>query len=232
LKKLLKRNFTASELLLILVNLLPIWGVWKLGWSAYEVFMVYCLESVIIGLFVLIKLWIITLVRKKDDWNSTPDNSAPMSGYFFMVFFLIHYGFFIAIQLSVFLDILDAEEKYGIANAWDFLINFRRYLSINSEWLLAGLVLSYSFITLKDFVLNGAFRIIPMNAVMFEPYGRIFIQQFTVIIGGFFIGLGAGKIFITIFALTKIFFELIVDFKGVISTIGKKESLASGSAEQ
>lgn len=203
-----------------------------MGWSASEVFMVYCLESVIIGLFVILKLWIITLVRKKDDWNSTPENKAPMSGYFFMFFFLVHYGFFIAIQLSIFLEVSGAEEKYGISNAWDFVVHFRRYLSGNSEWLLAGLILSYTFITLKDFVLNGAFRTVPMNTVMFEPYGRIFIQQFTVILGSLFIGLGSGKVFITIFAMAKILFELIVDFKGVISTIGKKESLASGSTEQ
>lgn len=193
--------------------------------------MVYCLESVIIGLFVLLKLWIITLVRKKDDWNSNPENRAPMAGYFFMLFFLVHYGFFIAIQLSIFLEVSGAEEKYGIANAWDFIIHFQRYLSGNSEWLLAGLVASYAIITLKDFLLNGAFRIIPMNAVMFEPYGRIFIQQFTVILGSFFLGLGAGKVFITVFALAKIFFELIVDFKGLVSKIGKEESVASSSTE-
>lgn len=203
-----------------------------MGWSASEVFMVYCLESVIIGLFVILKLWIITLVRKKDDWNSTPDNKSPMSGYFFMIFFLVHYGFFIAIQLSIFLEVSGAEEKFGISNAWDFIVHFRRYLSGNSEWLLAGLVISYTLITLKDFVLNGAFRILPMNIVMFEPYGRIFIQQFTVILGSFFLGLGAGKIFITVFALAKIFFELIVDSSGIVSTIGKEESVASGSAEQ
>ncbi len=154
-----------------------------------------------------------------------------MTGYFFMLFFLVHYGFFIAIQLSIFLDVSGAEERYGISNAWDFIIHFQRYLSGNSEWLLAGLVASYAIITLKDFLLNGAFRIIPMNYVMFEPYGRIFIQQFTVILGSFFLGMGAGKVFITIFALAKIFFELIVDFKGFVSTIGKKESVASGNAE-
>ncbi|MFM9911056.1 MAG: DUF6498-containing protein [Chitinophagaceae bacterium] len=34
---------------------------------------------------------------------------------------------------------------------------------------------------------------------MFEPYGRIFIQQFTVMAGNFFLGFGASKIFMLVF---------------------------------
>ncbi|MBK8141896.1 MAG: hypothetical protein IPK57_13530 [Chitinophagaceae bacterium] len=48
--------------------------------------------------------------------------------------------------------------------------------------------------------------------IMFQPYGRIFIQQFTVILGSMFLSLGLGKIFILVFALAKIAFELLIDY--------------------
>ncbi|MND08531.1 hypothetical protein D3C83_312060 [compost metagenome] len=51
---------------------------------------------------------------------------------------------------------------------------------------------------------------------MFQPYGRIFVQQFTVIIGSIFLSFGAGKIFILIFALIKIFFDVFIDFSGLL----------------
>jgi hypothetical protein len=51
---------------------------------------------------------------------------------------------------------------------------------------------------------------------MFQPYGRIFIQQITVILGSTFLSFGAGKLFILVFAFIKIFFEVIVDFNGII----------------
>jgi hypothetical protein len=47
---------------------------------------------------------------------------------------------------------------------------------------------------------------------MFEPYMRIFVQQVVVILGSIFLSFGAGKVFILIFIVVKIFFELFVNF--------------------
>jgi hypothetical protein len=53
--------------------------------------------------------------------------------------------------------------------------------------------------------------------VMFQPYIRIFIQQVTVILGSMFLTFGAGKIFILIFAAIKIFFEVFLNYEGVVT---------------
>jgi hypothetical protein len=47
----IKRKLTEADWFLILINLLPVYGVWFEGWSAKEVFLVHCLETIIIGLF-------------------------------------------------------------------------------------------------------------------------------------------------------------------------------------
>ncbi len=79
---------------------------------------------------------------------------------------------------------------------------------------------------LKDFIVNGAYKTASLNAIMFAPYNRIFIQQFTVIAGSLFLGFGAGKIFITIFMGVKIFFEVWVNYERMIAIIVNKEESA------
>jgi hypothetical protein len=221
----LKRKLTPSDLILLAVNLLPVVGVWFNGWNAREVFMVYCLETVIVGLYTLLRLAIAGTAKRSDTWNTTDSTVTKMPVLFFMLFFLVHYGFFVAIQLSIFLEVSGAEREFGVSNAWQFLTQFPAYLTRHSVWFLTGLVISYGFMTLKDFVLSGAFRVTPLNVIMFEPYGRIFIQQFTVIAGSLFLGLGAGKVFITIFVAIKIFFDVWLNYSGIIAQMAAREKL-------
>ena len=64
--------------------------------------------------------------------------------------------------------------------------------------------------------------------LMFQPYGRIFIQQITVIVGSMFLSFGAGKIFILIFALIKIFFELFINYDAILNKSIKAMEKESG----
>lgn len=218
----IKRSLQPSDYYLLVLNLIPVVGVWLLNWSAQEVFLVYCLESVIIGLYNIVRLSMAAAVRKKDVWNDQSGNESQVGGWFFPVFFFVHYGFFIAIQLSIFLSVSGLEQSMGIENAWDFVIHLPRYLSINSQLLLLAFVVSHGLIVVKDFVLTGAYKTAPMGALMFEPYGRIFVQQFTVIAGGLFLSFGAGKIFITLFAAVKLFFDIVVDYDRIIRIMGQR----------
>ena len=70
-KDITKRKLTQGDWSLVAANLLPVIGVWFLNWSAQEVFLVYCLETIIIGGFTLIKMLITGLIVKKDEWQTT-----------------------------------------------------------------------------------------------------------------------------------------------------------------
>lgn len=227
----LKRKLSPAELVLLVVNLLPVFGVWFDNWNAREVFMVYCLETIIVGFYTLLKMAIAGTVRRSDVFNDTGDKKVHMPVFFFMLFFLVHYGFFVAIQMSIFLEASGAKRELGISNAWDLLIHFNRYLSGNGIWFLGGMVASYGLITIKDFILNGRFRTTPLMAVMFEPYGRIFIQQFTVIAGSLFLGMGAGKIFITVFAGIKIFFDVFLNYQSIVANMAKQEAVSKSNSD-
>ena len=89
--------------------------------------------------------------------------------------------------------------------------------------MLGVFIVSYGFRMTTDFILSGDYKTSSLGYLMFQPYGRIFIQQVTVILGSMFLSFGAGKIFILIFALIKIFFEVFIDFDLILKKAAKGE---------
>ena len=83
--------------------------------------------------------------------------------------------------------------------------------------MLAGFIISYGFSLVYNFILPGVYKTVSMSLLLFQPYMRIFIQQFAVILGSMFLSFGAGKAFIIIFAAIKIFFEVFVNYDGILS---------------
>ena len=79
-----KKTLTKPDLFLIAANIVPIIGAWFFDWDARQIFMVYALETVIIGFFTLVKMGIVTAFRKKDTWYNE-GKSMQVSGLFFML---------------------------------------------------------------------------------------------------------------------------------------------------
>ncbi|HEY6063764.1 MAG TPA: DUF6498-containing protein [Chitinophagaceae bacterium] len=210
-----KKTLTQSDYFLITANLLPVAGVWLWNWSPQQVFIVYALETVIIGLFTLLKMGIVTAIKKTDIWYNGPSRTR-QSGLFFMFFFLVHYGLFVAIQTGLFVQVSGIAKEYR-TGFFDFFIHWPRYLGPDAYYMLAGFFISYGFSMYRNFIRTRQYRTISMMQLMFQPYGRIFIQQFTVILGSMFLTFGAGKIFILIFAAVKIFFEVFVNYDGILN---------------
>jgi hypothetical protein len=143
-----------------------------------------------------------------------------------MLFFLAHYGIFVAIQTGLFLQV-SGISRSSHRGFFDFFLHWPQYLGKDAFYMLAGFFISYGFSMYWNFIRTRQYRTISMMQLMFQPYGRIFIQQFTVIFGSMFLIFGAGKIFILIFAAVKIFFEVFVNYDGLLNkamTDIKKES--------
>jgi len=215
LQNLYKKQLSQSDYFMIAANLVPVYGVLFEGWSAQEIFIIYCLETIIIGIFNLIKMGIVTAIRKTDTWYNGPSRTQ-QHGLFFMFFFLIHYGFFVAIQMAIFFSV-SGIIKDGSMNLFSFFYKWPQLLSGNAWFMLAGFIISYGFGMMYNFILPGTYRTISLSMLLFQPYMRIFVQQVTVILGSMFLSFGAGKIFIIVFALIKIFFEVVVNFEGILN---------------
>jgi Family of unknown function (DUF6498) len=150
------------------------------------------------------------VIRKTDLWYNGATTSR-VSGLLFMFFFTLHFGLFACVQMSIF------SESAGIAptgtgGPLHFFFHWYDYINRDIAIMLSVFVISYVARTFIPFIVNEDYKNISMMRLMFQPYGRIFIQQFTVILGSMFLTFGFGKVFILIFALFKIFFEVYIHF--------------------
>jgi Family of unknown function (DUF6498) len=217
-----KRKLTISDYLLIVVNLIPLYGVWFEGWDAKPIFIVYCMETVIIGIINVVKMACITIfVRKKDVWENGGATSM-QSGWFFIFFFIMHYGFFVFVQTQIFFSVA------GLKQTGDLIMNYANIpalLGDHGKLMLLIFIAYYTAQSFFDFFNDGAYKKISLGRQMFVPYLRIFVQQFVVIAGSFFLTFGTGKIFILVFVLVKIFFELFVNFARLLAVAEKRQRL-------
>lgn len=220
----LKKKLSKPDYFIIAANLIPVYGVLFEGWSAKEVFLVYCLETILVGIFNLVKMGIVTVFRKSDTWYNGPSRSQ-QNGFFFMLFFLVHYGMFVAIQMGIFFGVSGIAPERSI-NLFSFFYKWPQLLTKDSYYMLAGFIISYGFSMIYNFILSSQYKTISLMHLMFQPYIRIFIQQFTVIVGSMFLTFGAGAAFIIIFAAVKIFFEAFVDYDRILNQT--MENLKSG----
>ena len=204
-----KRNISGSDLLLIIANLIPVFGVWFLGWSPTEAFIVYAMETMIVGILTILKMLIATIAKGKDEWHANGKTTLK-SGFFFIFFFIIHFGIFAMVQTTIFSQA--AQITPPNSGMMHFFFKWYTYINEDIAWMLGAFIISYIAKSFIPFLLNGDYKAMPIMAIMFQPYGRIFIQQFTVILGSMFLSLGLGKIFILVFALAKIAFELLIDY--------------------
>lgn len=208
------KTLRRDDWLIIVANLIPVYGVWFLGWSAVEVFTVYAMETLIVGMLTVLKLLIATLARGKDSWHNQGSVSR-VTGLFFVLFFILHFGIFAAVQTTIFSSV--AGISRGSAGSMHFFFHWWEYINRDMAYMLGGFVIAYLVRDFFPFLFRQQYRTIPMMILMFQPYGRIFIQQITVILGSMFLIFGAGKIFILVFAAIKICFEVLVNYDGILN---------------
>lgn len=220
----LKRKSSISDWFLILANLLPLYGVWFEGWDAKQMFLVYCLETIIIGGYNVVKMMIVTLDRKKDVWENSGGNKTMVKGWFFILFFIVHYGFFVFVQTGIFAGV-SGLSSYDSFSPLSFIGKIFSYLTPDAKTVLYIFIMMYGFRMLFDFILSGKYRNTSLGILMFQPYLRIFIQQFVVILGSMFLAFGAGKIFMVIFVAIKIYAELFINFEAYLEKAEKMQKL-------
>lgn len=226
-------KLTTGDYFLIIANLIPVYCVWFEGWNAAQVFIVYCLETVIIGIFNVLKLACVSIfVKPRDTWQNYQGTSK-VSGLFFILFFIFHYGFFVFVQTQIFFGVSGIIKDGSVFGLYR---QIPKALGNDGLLLLLIFIVYYTFQTLYDFFLSGQYKTISMTRLMFQPYARIFVQQFVVIVGSMFLLFGGGNVFILILVVVKIIFELFVNFEDVLdkadtATKKKNEALNKNNQE-
>lgn len=223
-----RRKLDQTDIFLIIANLFPVFGVWFLGWNATEAFTVYAMETLIVGMMTILKMFVATLARGRDEWYNH-ETTTMKSGFFFIVFFTLHFGIFALVQTSIFSQTAGITQKgKGMTH---FFFHWYEYITPEISYMLLAFLIGYIAKSFIPFLLSGDFRRQPMMLMMFQPYGRIFIQQFTVILGSMFLSLGLGKVFVLVFVLAKIVFENVIDFDKVLR-VSTEEMKKKNSPQQ
>jgi len=210
----LRRKLTQADIYLIVANLLPVYGAWVLDWNAIEVFIVYAMETLIVGILTVLKLSIATLSGNNHAWYAN-NRKTKQPGILFIIFFIVHYSIFAAVQTSIFAE--SANINPPGTGLFYFFLHWYTYINKDIAFMLSGFVVSWLARSFIPFIVNREYKTTSMMRLMFQPYGRIFIQQLTVLLGSMFLVLGGGKIFVLIFALVKIFVEVFMNFDNILN---------------
>ncbi len=187
---------------MIYVNALFLLCLLSVGYvSALAVVMAYFIESIVIGIFNAVKMALSTSYSNKTEGGGA-------GNYGLIVFFCFHYGFFIAIQSIFVFSFFSIDE--GLFREPFFLIeNYAALLQLDGMWLLiASMLLTHLFALISNFLADRRYREFTANELMAKPYLRILIQQFVVILSGFFlVFVNAGMVA----AILLILFRLVLD---------------------
>lgn len=196
----------SSTLTIIVTNVLFLIAVFIFRWDPLSVFVLYILETVIVGILHIIKLFTLTFINSFTRYKI--EEAASFGGLIgTVIFFIIHFGMFVFVQTVLILP------SQGHSFIKTFL-SLQNYLVGDNLWFLAAIAVINLLAVIRYIFIDNAYEGKAFNDILMEPYPRIFVQQFVVIFGGGFImalGLGGigGLIFIVFFILMKTLFELL-----------------------
>ncbi len=165
----------------------------------YTVLFGYFLETIIIGVFNVFKMFA----------ASRYDGSGK-SIYFFIPFFIFHYGMFVAIQSVFVFVVFGIGGTTSIREPFHLFENYTYILHLKGmEYVIPLLIATQLIKFVFDYMAPKKYLNFTVLEIMYKPYVRIFIQQFTVIIAMFFMMFSNVPV---IAALLLILFRAIVDF--------------------
>lgn len=165
--------------------------------TALTILIAYFLETIIIGVVYAFKMYSII-----SSDNEKQREKQGFANYSIILFFLVHYGFFIAIQLIFVFAFLEMSDE-GIQEAFHLIENLTYVLSLKGMSLVLLSIVIYNLADyLLNFILPKKYETNSINKTFAEPYVRIIIQQFSVILGAFFMMFSQGVIFVAILLIT------------------------------
>lgn len=154
-----------SVIFLIVINLIPLVGVFAFAWDVGFLMLIYWMETVVIGLFNIPKLLTSRGGRGEDPWWL-----IWLGNLFITAFFCVHYGMFNFGHVMFLKTMFDLP-----AIGPDVLI------------VVGGLSLSHAFSLIVNWFGKREYKDVAVNEQMFKPYGRVVIMHVAILLGGFFL---------------------------------------------
>lgn len=165
---------TPSLIVLLVANAVPIFGVLFLGWTVLPLVLIYWLENVVIGGFNVLKML-----------SAKPGQPVFWAAKLFVVpFFIVHFGGFTFVHGALVLAIFGATGP----KTFDLMTTVPAAVRANHlGWAVLSLVLSHGLSFYWNYIRNGEYQRASLDTLMMQPYSRVFILHFAVLIGGWIV---------------------------------------------
>ncbi|MFZ5425107.1 MAG: DUF6498-containing protein [Patescibacteria group bacterium] len=163
---------------LVLVNLIPVFGVLFLGWNLGQILVLYWSENLVIGILNILKILRAKGVPKPGSpatlrVNGKPVNPrSPNYSISLASFFALHYGIFTA--------------GHGVFVFTYFAQNYSLGFT-ELFWGFCSLFVSHWISYRVNYIGSGEYLKATPDSQMLQPYKRIIILHLTIILGGAFI---------------------------------------------
>ncbi len=235
-------------MVLVLANLIPLFGVIFLGWSIFNIVVLYWMENLVIGAINILKM-----IACQPDLDGAdvaqfvPGKLSPeqreellaklkshggmraaMRGHsalklFMIPFFTVHYFGFCAVH-GIFVFTLFGRES-GLSGVGRGLFGsfaqIPELLTGALGFAALGLIGSHLYSFFSNYIGAGEYRRTVLPVLMFQPYGRIVVLHVAIIFGGFVVmSLGSPLGLLIILIVGKI----VIDLKLHLWEHGEKRS--------
>jgi hypothetical protein len=165
---------------LVVANLVPLVGVLSLGWSVWNILIIYWIENGIVGAFNILKMARAEGTSTGAGATMTIDGrpAASMSKSGLMPFFAMHYGIFWFVH-GIFVFTLPAFAILSPTGTDTMTIS-------PGSILFAGIALaiSHGLSFWWNYLHGGEYRTATPASLMFAPYRRLIALHLTIIFGG------------------------------------------------
>lgn len=185
-----KKSLYFSVTSLVLANLSPLVGVLFWDWEIFPILFLYWLESAIVGFYNVLRMWKTTKRGLGTGISGifTGRTSGSLGKIKFILFFIVHYGFFMMIHGFFVFGLFPGHP-----------VSLREII-----FPFTSLFLSHGVSYFVNFIGNEEFRKTSLGQQMARPYKRIFVMQFTIILGMLVVVItGAPSFMVVVMILVK-----------------------------
>lgn len=162
---------------LVLLNAVPVYGVFNWGWQSFDLIFLYWFENLVIGFFTLARF----VVRP---YKHFLDLFVPL---FFAPFFALHYGMFCTVHGSFVISVFGDER----VSSQGFFEVYGQIPGLLGDNYLLFAAAAFVLLQLMDWIMdsmeNGP-RCDNVKDLMTQPYRRIIVLHLTIIGSGFALG--------------------------------------------
>ncbi len=167
---------TPTVILLIIANLIPLYGVFFLDWQVFPILFLFWMENVVVGVFNVFKM-LLASPAKPISW---------LTKVFMIPFFCFHYGMFTLVH-GIFVFIVFGGYLELGADFPEKNVVFQAIRDFQIGWAFLALLLSHFVSFAMNYIGKGEYKQANLNELMAQPYGRVVLLHLTILFGGFLV---------------------------------------------